>query len=88
MKEDKDLEFLAFCKNEDLQILVDYLTTDKDGKKRYSENLTKSDAYLQCYPNNLNAMWEDIANEFQLFGGNTIVNCIRKVWRYISNNSV
>ncbi|MSH99228.1 DUF3944 domain-containing protein, partial [Escherichia coli] len=78
MKEDKDLEFLAFCKNEDLQILVDYLTTDKDGKKRYLENLTKSDAYLQCYPNNLNAMWEDIANEFQLFGGNTIVNCIRK----------
>lgn len=56
MKEDKDLEFLAFCKNEDLQILVDYLTTDKDGKKRYLENLTKSDAYLQCYPNNLNAM--------------------------------
>ena len=30
MKEDKDLEFLAFCKNEDLQILVDYLTTDMD----------------------------------------------------------
>ena len=78
MKEDKDLEFLAFCKNEDLQILVDYLTTDKDGKKRYSETLTKSDAYLQCYPDHLTSMWEDIANEFQLFGGNTIVNCIRK----------
>ena len=78
MKEDKDLEFLAFCKNEDLQILVDYLTTDKDGKKRYLETLTKSNAYLQCYPDHLTSMWEDIANEFQLFGGNTIANCIRK----------
>ena len=78
MKEDKDLEFLAFCKNEDLQILVDYLTTDKDGKKRYWETLTKSNAYLQCYPDHLTSMWEDIANEFQLFGGNTIANCIRK----------
>ena len=59
MKEDKDLEFLAFCKNEDLQILVDYLTTDKDGKKRYLETLTKSNAYLQCYPDHLTSMWED-----------------------------
>ncbi len=78
MKEDKDLEFLAYCKNEDLQILVDYLTTDKDGKKRYLETLTKRDIYLQCYPNNLILMWKEIANEIQLFGGNTIVNCIRK----------
>ena len=78
MKEDKDLEFLAYCKNEDLQILVDYLTTDKDGKKRYSESLTKSDSYKNNYPDNLTCIWEDIANEFQLFGGNTITNCIRK----------
>lgn len=78
MKEDKDLEFLAYCKNEDLKTLVDYLTIDKDGKPRISESLMKTEGYRYNYPNNLPAMWQEIANEFQLFGGNSLLNVIRK----------
>ena len=31
MKEDRDLQFLASCKSEDLKTLVDMMTYDKDG---------------------------------------------------------
>lgn len=78
MKEDKDLEFLAYCKNEDLKTLVDYLTIDKDGKPRISESLMKTEGYRYNYPNNLPAMWQEIANEFQLFGGHSLINVVRK----------
>lgn len=78
MKEDKDLEFLAYCKNEDLKTLVDYLTIDKDGKPRISESLMKTEGYRYNYPNTLPPMWQEIANEFQLFGGNTLINIVRK----------
>lgn len=78
MKEDRDLNFLADCKNEDLKTLVDIMTHDKDGKVRFSEELTNTDAYLQCYPHNLSRMWRYIADELQRFGGNTIVNVCRR----------
>ena len=34
---DDDLEFLGSCKDEDLKILVDHLTKDKDGDARFTE---------------------------------------------------
>lgn len=77
MKEDKDLVFLARCKNSDLKRLVDIMTYDRDGKVRYAEQLTNSDAYIYCYPNRLQMMWKDIANELQRFGGNTLMNIYR-----------
>ena len=77
MKEDRDLKFLADCKNEDLKTLVDMMTHDKDGNVRFSEGLTDTDAYLQCYPYKLQNMWQDIAGELQRFGGNTIANLYR-----------
>lgn len=77
MKEDKDLVFLARCKNNDLKRLVDIMTFDGDGKVRYAEQLTNSDAYIYCYPNRLQMMWKDIANELQRFGGNTLMNIYR-----------
>ena len=40
MKEDRDLQFLASCKSEDLKTLVDMMTSDKDGNVRLSEQLT------------------------------------------------
>ena len=49
MKEDRDLSFLAYCKNEDLKTLVDMLTHDTNGEVRISEQLTNTDAYLFCY---------------------------------------
>ena len=77
MKEDRDLIFLANCKNDDLKTLVDILTHDKDGDVRYSEELTNTYAYSHCYPNRLNNMWKEIAGELQKFGGNTIANVCR-----------
>lgn len=74
---DKDLKFLSSCQNDDLKILTDYLTTDKDGRQRWCEELTKSQAYQEYYPDKLPMMWSDIAHELQKFGGNTILNVVR-----------
>ena len=74
---DEDLKFLTSCRNEDLNVLTDYLTTDKDGKGRISESLTETQAYQQCYPDHLNDIWDDVAHELQLFGGNTLLNIFR-----------
>ena len=78
MKYDKDLLFLAECRNEDLRTLTDYLTHDAKGEIRMAEQLTDTDAYLYNYPHNMRNMWREIANELQRYGGNTIVNCFRK----------
>ena len=75
---DEDLAFLANSQNEDLRILVDYLTTDKDNKTRWTEELTKSQSYQMYYPDQLHCMWLDIAHELQKFGGNTVMNMLRK----------
>lgn len=78
MKEDKDLQFLASCKTEELKTLCDILTYDTDGGIRMAEQLTNTDAYLYCYPYRLNMMWQEIAGELQRFGGNTIANYCRR----------
>lgn len=74
---DDDLKFLEKCQNDDLKVLTDYLTTDKDGKERITESLTSTEAYKICYPDRLDEMWNVIANELQLFGGNTLLNIFR-----------
>lgn len=78
MKEDRDLQFLASCPSSDLKTLVDMMTFDKSGNVRFSEQLTDTDAYLNYYPERLPCMWQEIANELQRFGGNTIVNVFRR----------
>ena len=78
MKEDRDLQFLASCRSEDLKTLVDMMTYDKNGGVRLSEQLTDTDAYLRYYPDRLPCMWQEIANELQRFGGNTLVNICRR----------
>ena len=74
---DPDLEFLKNCENEDLRILVDYLTKDKDGESRWTESLTYSEPYKQYYPHNISAMFPSIAEELQRFGGDSIANLFR-----------
>lgn len=74
---DDDLKFLAKCHNDDLKVFTDYLTTDKDGKERITEGLTSTEAYKICYPDKLNDIWDDVAHELQLFGGNTLLNMFR-----------
>ena len=75
--EDKNLEFLQHCSTEDLQVLVDYLTKDKDGELRVSEELTSTEAYKKYYPHSLPMMWKQIAEELQHYGGNTFANGLR-----------
>jgi len=74
---DDDLSFLQKTSNDDLLVLIDYLTKDKTGKRRLTEELTKLPIYQNCYPGRLNYMWDDIAHELQKFGGNTIMNKLR-----------
>ena len=74
---DMDLEFLSECSNEQLKTLVDILVFDKDGNKRWTEGLSGTQAFHECYPNNLKPLVPAIINEFQLYGGNTIANKLR-----------
>lgn len=74
---DSNLTFLQYCTNDDLRSLCDILTHNNKGEIRLSEQLTGSDSYMRCYPNNMHEMWTDIAAELQKFGGNTFANLFR-----------
>lgn len=77
MRPDIDLTFLQHSANDDLRVLCDILAKDKDGEYRFSEQLTNTDGYISCYPNNMKGMWQDVAAELQRFGGNTFLNLYR-----------
>lgn len=74
MTPDKDLQFLQFCKNDELVTLCNILTNDNKGGYRFTEQLTDTDNYINFYPQGLNMMWADIACELQRYGGNTFLN--------------
>ena len=67
MKQDKDLLFLAKCQNDELRTLCDILTYNKNGELRFSEQLSNTDAYLNCYPEKMNLMTKEISEEFRNF---------------------
>jgi len=73
---DPDLEFLKNIKSEDLDDLVNILIYDKDGEKRFTEELSLTDEYQKYYPDH-NKYWKNIAEEIQKFGGNTFANIFR-----------
>lgn len=75
-REDSDLEFLGQMKSEDLNDLVYCLIHDKDGDARWTEALSKSELYKQCYPDH-HLYWKDIAAEIQCFGANSFVTFFR-----------
>lgn len=74
---DSNLTFLANCRNIDLQLLCDYLTKDKDGDTRWTEELTITEEYKKYYPNEMQKMYKVLWEELQKFGGNTFVNIFR-----------
>ncbi len=78
MKQDKDLMFLASCQNDDLRTLCDILTYNNKGEIRLSEQLTDTDAYLNYYPDRMNLMTGEIAEELRKFGSNTVRTFCRK----------
>lgn len=75
-RNDKDLAFLQYMSNEQLGVLVRYLTIDKDGKQRYSEGLTSNSEFKQAN-GNYKKVWPLIAAEIQLYGGDSVVNLFR-----------
>ena len=75
-REDRDLRFLKELSSSDLNDLVSVLTVDKDGDKRWAEELTGSKQYKKYYPDH-KKYWDLIAAELQCFGANSIVTLFR-----------
>ena len=75
-REDKDLKFLSGIDSKDLDDLVYCLTHDKDGKSRWTEELTKTEKYKNFYPHH-QKYWQEIAAEIQCFGANTFATLVR-----------
>ena len=91
--EDPDLNFLKFCKNEDLKDLYDILVYDNETKipffnknistlplienKRITERLSNN-IKVKSFPGRYSLFWKEIAGEFQLYGGNTFANLYRR----------
>lgn len=75
---DKDLMFLYDCPNYRLKALVDVIIYDsRDGKLRFTEQLSVQKVYKENYPNNIKAILPAAIDELQRYGGNTIRNWFR-----------
>lgn len=75
-RDDPDLAFLGTLSSTELDELVNILTLDKDGEHLLTENLTYSENYKLYHPHH-HLYWQDIAEELQLFGGNTFMNLLK-----------
>lgn len=75
-RHDPDLDFLGTLSSEELDNLVKILTLDKEGNALLTENLTYSEQYKLYHPEH-KMYWKDIAEELQLFGGNTFMNLLK-----------
>jgi len=75
-RHDEDLKFLQKLESKDLEQLVEILIYDKDGEKRYTEELSESKGYKEYYPDHAK-YWQDIVEELQRFGGNSFANILR-----------
>ena len=73
---DEDLNFFAELNSDDLDILVEILTKNKDGEERLTENLTLEEEFIQNQPDH-DKYWDLIAAELQTFGGNSFANFLR-----------
>jgi len=75
-RKDPDLEFLQFCDNEDLEILVNYLTKDKNDGTRLTQELTSDALFKKCHEN-YKQVWDLIAGELQCFGADSFATLLR-----------
>lgn len=76
-KEDTDLELLRYADNEMLEVLVQHFIFDKDGKTRNSESLSGNKEFIDA-KGDYRKVWQPIAAELQHFGGDTLVNLVRR----------
>ena len=75
-RKDSNLEFLSRCNNDDLAILIDYLTKGRNGAVRISQQLTSEPQFINCNYE-YNKVWYLIAGELQLYGADSIVSFFR-----------
>lgn len=75
-REDPNLEFLLYCSNEDLKVLVEFLIKDKNGEIRFTESLTAEARFKSC-GGKYQRIWDLIAGELQLFGADSIATALR-----------
>jgi uncharacterized protein YaaW (UPF0174 family) len=75
-RQDEDLSFLAQADNADLDVLVKYITTTKNGRTRLTEELTRHPRYIANQPDHVK-YWDLIAAEIQSFGANTFATLLR-----------
>jgi uncharacterized protein YaaW (UPF0174 family) len=79
-KDDKDLDFLRYCSEEDIQGLANILMFDpEDGQKRLASEIAGNEEFRALEGNSARwrRSWKLIAGELQNFGGNTIANVVR-----------
>lgn len=72
-----DLAFLAKASNDDLLVLCDIVTKERDGSFRITETLSETRAYRRYYPTDIRKMLPELLHEFRLFGGNSVLNFFR-----------
>jgi uncharacterized protein YaaW (UPF0174 family) len=75
-RHDTDLSFLSNVNSADMDGLVTIMTHDKDGDKRFTEELTTSAQYKQHFPDHAK-YWELVAAELQSFGANSLITLLR-----------
>lgn len=75
--EDKDLDFLYQCSNDNLKLLADFMLYDKDGKLRWTEEISSTQAFKLYYPHEMIKLVPTLIDELQKFGGNSIFNLFR-----------
>lgn len=82
-REDSDLNVLALARHEDLKRLADVLTLDAaDGAKRRAQELLDDAAYkVALKTGNLAPAWRSIAAELQTWGGDTVANVVRGLFK-------
>lgn len=73
---DRELEPLQYATSKELIPLILSLTKDKDGNDIFTSSLLADDIFKKCAPD-YSLCWKRIAEEFQLFAGNTFANALR-----------
>jgi len=79
-RQDDDLTFIQYCSEDDIRKLAFYLMNDKDGEKRIASEIADDESFklLHGQPDKWRKSWKLVAGELQHFGGDSIVNLLRR----------
>lgn len=81
-REDPDLAFLQYCDFQDLRLLSSTLISDSEGTEQWTgalkHTLVKNMGIYPTEEELYKNSWKAIAAEIQLFGGDTVVNFVRR----------